>query len=89
MPMKVLEKFDLFITEICSNGVSIIDKNNIAKVKKMLIFLVSFYFLVEERINFKIPAEDYQYDSIGSLTLDWSSSTNEPDEEYFGVGLSC
>lgn len=88
MPMKVLEKFDLFITEICSNGALIIDKNNIAKVKKNADFFSQLLLSrAEERINFKIPAEDYQYDSIGSLTLDWSSSTNEPDEEYLWGGF--
>ncbi|BEV03804.1 hypothetical protein [Chryseobacterium gambrini] len=86
--MKVLQKLEKFIIEICNNGKITIDKNNIEEVKKSADFFSQrLLSRAEERINLKIPDEDFQYDSIGSLTLDWDATTNESDEEYLWGGF--
>lgn len=86
--MKILQKLENFIVEICNNDKITVDKNNIGEVKKSADFFSKrLLSRAEERIKLEIPIKDYQYDSIGSLTLDWSSTINEPDEEYIWGGF--
>ncbi|WP_267267401.1 hypothetical protein [Chryseobacterium formosus] len=42
---------------------------------------------VLETVNINVPKEDWKYLDLGSLILDWSSTTNEPDEEYLWGGF--
>jgi len=86
--MKILQKLEKFIIEISNNDKITIDKNNIEEVKKSADFFSQrLLSRAEERINLIIPEEDFQYDSIGSLILDWDATTNESDEEYLWGGF--
>lgn len=86
--MKILQKLENLINGISNNEKINVDKNNIEEVKKSATFFSQrLLSRAEERINLKIPEEDFQYDSVGSLILDWDSSTNESDEEYLWGGF--
>lgn len=86
--MTILEKLEQLIIEISDNKIIRVDKNNLAKVKENAGFLSQRLLQkAQERMKLEIPKEDYQYDSIGSLTLDWSASANQSDEEYIWGGF--
>lgn len=86
--MKVLDKVEKLIIDICNNHKIRVEENNIDEVKKSSDFFSQRLLVrAEDRIKLKIPVKDYQYDSIGSLTLDWSATTNESDEEYLWGGF--
>jgi hypothetical protein len=85
--MKVIEKLDKFIKELYNNSL-IVNENNIEEVIKDAGFLSQRILTrAKDWIKVEIPEEDYQYNSISALTLDWSSKTNEPDEEYLWGGF--
>lgn len=84
--MKVLEKLEKLVTEICNNDKIHVEENNIDKIKNRTFFCQRILSNAKEFMKVDFPEEDYQYDSISGLILDWSSTTNEPDEEYIWGG---
>ncbi len=86
--MEVLEKLEDLITELCNNDAVIIGKNNLEEVKKGVDFFSERMLTrAQERMQMIIPKEDYKFHTIRSLTLDWSSTTNEPNEAYLWGGF--
>ncbi|WP_066435108.1 hypothetical protein [Chryseobacterium sp. CCH4-E10] len=86
--MKVLEKLETLVTEICNNDKIHVEENNIDEIKNRTFFSQRILSNAKEFMKVDFPEEDYQYDSISGLILDWSSTTNEPDEEYIWGGYN-
>lgn len=86
--MEILQKLEKLIITIGNNDKIKVDKNNIEEVQSGVNFFSERMLArAEERMKIIIPKEDYKFDVIRSLTLDWSSTTNEPDEEYLWGGF--
>lgn len=86
--MEVLEKLEALITELCNNDALMTEKINLEEVKKGVDFFSERMLnRAQERMKLTIPKEDYKFHCIRSLTLDWSSTTNEPNEAYLWGGF--
>ncbi|HMJ47188.1 MAG TPA: hypothetical protein VK498_07640 [Ferruginibacter sp.] len=86
--MTILQKFEQLITEVSGNTNLKVQQNNIDEVKDSADFFSQRLLArAKERMKVEIPEKDYQYDTIGSLILDWVATTNEPDEEYVWGGF--
>lgn len=86
--MEFIKKLEKFIIEVCENSKIRVSKNNVTEVKNNADFFSQrLLSKAQERMKIEIPKEDYQYDSIGSLTLDWDSASSHSDEEYIWGGF--
>ncbi|WP_300491209.1 hypothetical protein [Flavobacterium sp.] len=85
--MIIIEKLNNFIKELDNNSLQVNENNSEEVIKNAGFLSQRILTRAKDWIKVEIPEEDYQYNSISALTLDWSSTTNESDEEYLWGGF--
>jgi|GEM_PF-1246816 len=85
--MIIIEKLNNFIKELDNTSLEVNENNSEEVIKNAGFLSQRILTRAKDSIKVEIPEEDYQYNSISALTLDWSSTTNEPNEEYLWGGF--
>jgi len=84
--MSALKKIEGFISELYSNDKIKINKESVEENRELMVFRDNEESFEEayEEIRIKVPKEDWHYNDIGSLLLDWSVINVENREYLYG-----
>ncbi|MBX2950360.1 MAG: hypothetical protein KF704_13860 [Crocinitomicaceae bacterium] len=87
--MELLEKFEQFINELKNNPHISVNEESVADNRELLEYCnkKKNFEKVFEKTKIRVSEEDWKYEDLGALSLDWDATTNEPDEEYFWGGF--
>ena len=87
--MELLEKFEQFINELKNNPHISVNEENVADNRELLEFRDNEerFEEVYNELKVNVPKEDWKYNDLGSLSLDWDAVTDQPNEEYLWGGF--
>ncbi|MBB5332608.1 hypothetical protein [Chryseobacterium koreense] len=85
----MLEKFEQFINELKQNPHISVNEESVADNRELLEYRDNeeCFEEVYEDWKIRVPEEDWKYNDLGSLCLDWDSVTDQPGEEYLWGGF--
>ncbi|MBB5332609.1 hypothetical protein [Chryseobacterium koreense] len=85
----MLEKFEQFISELKENPLVNVREESTADNRELLEYrnIKKYFEKVFEKTKIHVPQEDWKYEDLGALSLDWDATTNEPDEHYLWGGF--
>lgn len=85
----MLEKFEDFISDLKNNPFVCVREENVEENRRLLKFRhpEERFEEVYEDMKIKVPKEDWKYQDLGALCLDWDAVTDKPDESYLWGGF--
>lgn len=85
----MLDKIENLINALEANQSISVIENGILENRRLLKYrdAEENFEEVFDAAKIRVPKEDWKYEDLGSLCLDWDSSASEPDESYLWGGF--
>lgn len=85
----MLEKFEDFISNLKNITFISVNEDGVQDNRELLEYRNDkrSFEKVYDKIKVRIPEEDWIYEDLGALNLDWDAATDQPDEAYLWGGF--